>query len=146
MIYGLGSGVAGLRALGGAVITARLTHHPRSRSPPGQAIGYVFYSRTPRSQATDISIIAHRVPVIVNWVDSEEFEAVFRWPAKDDDWPGSTAYHAIVMPFPPRSPDTPAGYESQHSVELSSARYEVLIGQGPHTIGTELESLTWSTD
>ena len=45
----------------------------------------------------------------MDWVDGEEFEAVFRWPVKDYDWQGSTAYHAIAMPDPPGSPDTPAG-------------------------------------
>ena len=112
----------------------------------GQAVGYAFYSPNPRAQTTDLSIIAHRVPVIVDWVDGEEFEAVFRWPAADDDWQGSTAYHAIAVPSPPGSPDLPAGYESQHSVELSGVRYEVLIGQAASTIGTELMTLTWSTN
>ena len=32
----------------------------------------------------------------MDWVDGEEFEAVFRWPVKDYDWQGSTAYHAIA--------------------------------------------------
>ena len=109
----------------------------------GQAVGFAFYSPNPRAQTTDLSIIAHRVPVIVNWVDGEEFEAVFRWPAADDDWQGSTAYHAIAMPSPPGSPDIPSGYETQHSVELEGVRYEVLISQNALTIEAVLMRLIW---
>ena len=119
---------------------------PTEPEPPasGTAIGYAGYGRTPRAQTTDLSIIAHRVAVPVDWVDGSAAETTFRWPSADADWVGTTAYHWLAFPAPPGHPSTPSGYESQHAVNLNGQRYEVLISETALTIGTTLESLSWT--
>ena len=63
----------------------------------------------------------------------------------DDDWAGTTAFHWLAFPEPPGHPNTPTGYESQHDVNVEGVRYRVLISETALTIGTTLETLTWTT-
>ena len=115
--------------------------------PPtsGTAVGFAGYGRTPRAQTADLSIIAHHVAVPVHWTLGETAETTFRWPSADDDWAGTTAYHWLAFPEPPGHPNTPTGYESQHDVSVTGVRYRVLISETALTIGTTLETLTWTT-
>ena len=115
--------------------------------PPatGTSIGYAGYSTNPRAQTADLSIVAHHVAVPVDWTDGESAETTFRWPSADTDWAGTTAYHWLAFPAPLGHPNIPTGYETQHAVNLNGQRYEVLISEVALTIGTALETLTWST-
>ena len=114
--------------------------------PPtsGTAVGYAGYSRTPRAQTADLSIIAHHVAVPVDWTRGEGAETTFRWPSADADWVGSTAYHWLAFPAPPGHPNTPSGYESQHDVNVSGVRYRVLISEMALTIAAQLTTLSWT--
>ena len=113
--------------------------------PPtsGTAVGYAGYSRTPRAQTADLSIIAHHVAVPVDWTRGEGAETTFRWPSADADWVGTTAYHWLAFPEPPGHPNTPTSYESQHGVSVEGVRYTVLISEAPLAIAAELMTVTW---
>ena len=114
--------------------------------PPatGTSIGFAGYSVNPRAQTADLSIVAHHVPVIVDWVDGSAAEATFRWPSADADWVGTTAFRWLAFPAPPGHPDTPDGYETQHDVNVSGVRYRVLISETALPIVAQLMTLTWT--
>ena len=58
---------------------------------PGQAVGFAFYSETPRAQTSDISILAHHTAIPVNWSKTAYFDAQFLWPPVPTGWTNSDA-------------------------------------------------------
>ena len=152
---------------GAAVVIPDASLDPSSGQAPapaqaqtGAAVGFAFYSTTPRAQTADISVLAHHTVVPVTWSETDDFDTQFLWPPVPTGWTNSDpscgqpcGYRGFAFPGVPGVPqrhtvggqvaDIGVAYETQHDVSVNGVAYDVVISKAWHDLERTAETLHW---